>query len=127
MISNNIFSSIIYESPKRVSKLLTDLKNICGGDRKIAIFKEITKKYETYIGNTIDEAIKTLEGLEPKGEYTFIIDGNTSEKKNNAFDKECLKNDLNDLMKAGLSHSAASNYLAKKSGFSKNEIYNLVF
>ena len=127
MISNNIFSSIIYESPKRVSKLLTDLKNICGGDRKIAIFKEITKKYETYIGNTIDEAIKTLEGLEPKGEYTFIIAGKTFEKKNNGFNKECLKNDLIDLMKAGLSHSAASNYLAKKSGFSKNKIYNLIF
>ena len=41
------------------------------------------------------------------------------------FDKFDMKKDLNDLMNAGLSLSAASKYLAKKNGLKKSEIYNL--
>ena len=41
------------------------------------------------------------------------------------FDKAELKRDLQDLMKAGLSQSAASKYLAKKNGIKKSIIYNL--
>ena len=41
-------------------------------------------------------------------------------------DKITIKKDLNDLMQAGLSLSAASKYLAKKNGAKKSEIYNLI-
>jgi len=37
-----------------------------------------------------------------------------------------MKKDLNELMNAGLSLSAASKYLAKKNGIKKSEIYNLI-
>ncbi len=126
MISNNIFTSIIYESPKKILKLLIDLKLFCGGDRKIAILKEITKKYESHIGNTIDEAIHIFEKLEPKGEFTLIVEERQIERRNNFIDEKYLKNDLIELMDAGLSHSAASSYLAKKSFLTKKEIYNLL-
>ena len=41
-------------------------------------------------------------------------------------DKLTIKKDLNDLINAGLSLSAASKYLAKKNGIKKSEIYNLI-
>ena len=41
-------------------------------------------------------------------------------------DKLTIKKDLNDLINAGLSLSAASKYLAKKNGIKKSEVYNMI-
>ncbi len=129
VVLKEIFESqitcIIYESPKRILKLLVDLKTLCGGERELVILKEITKRYEQHFGNTIDEVLKTLSNTELKGEYTLVIGGN-KEKKINSISNEILKDDLQKLIKAGLSHSAASSYLSKKFGRTKNEIYNLI-
>ena len=118
-------TSIVYESPKRVIKLLRDLKNFCGGKRKLVLLKEITKRYEQHFGNNIDEVLMTLENKELKGEYTFVICGNKEITKN-SISNNLLKDDLLELIEAGLSHSAASKYLSKKFGKTKNEIYNLI-
>ena len=115
-------TSIIYESPKRVLKLLIDLKEICGGDRKIVLMKELTKRFERHYGNSINEVIKEIEFKEPKGEFTLIISGNS---ENALVNEISLIEDLKELIKAGLSNASASNYLSKKSGLSKNEIYKL--
>ena len=45
--------------------------------------------------------------------------------KNQDIDLLVLKNELNELINAGLSLSSASKYLAKKNGMPKNIIYNL--
>ena len=115
-------TSIIYESPKRVLKLLIDLKEICGGDRKIVLMKELTKRFERHYGNSINDVIKEIEFKEPKGEFTLIISGNS---ENALVNEISLIEDLKELIKAGLSNASASNYLSKKSGLSKNEIYKL--
>jgi len=115
-------TSIIYESPKRVLKLLIDLKKICGGDRKIVLMKELTKRFERHYGNSIDDVIKEIEIKEPKGEFTLIISGNS---ENALVNEISLIEDLKELIKAGLSNASASNYLSKKSGLSKNAIYKL--
>ena len=61
---------------------------------------------------------------EVKGEITLVIKGRKKEQKKD-LDKSVLKRDLQELMKAGLSLSAASKYLAKKNGIKKSIIYNL--
>ena len=126
-ISINAYSSILYESPKRILKLLTDLKIHCGGERKIVLLKEMTKKYENHIGGSIDNVIQKTQDIEIRGEFTLVIEGKESDQDNKEsnLNSNLLKNDLINLMKAGLSHSAASNYLAKKTGISKNKIYKL--
>ena len=77
------------------------------------------------------ETIKTLYSslgynfskIEPKGEFTLIIEGNNKVKEHNTID---IKNELIKLISAGLSHSAASIYLSKKLSIPKNEIYKLL-
>tara|TARA_Y100000589_G_scaffold186106_1_gene176238 strand:- start:962 stop:1540 length:579 start_codon:yes stop_codon:yes gene_type:complete len=113
---------IIYESPKRILKLLADLKENCGGEREVVLMKELTKRFEKHYGSSINDVIKELESKEPKGEFTLIISGN---RKNDFVSDRIIIEDLNELIKAGLSHASASNYLSKKSGRSKNEIYKL--
>ena len=122
-IATNNKTSIIYESPKRITKLLIDLKNICGGEKKLVLLKELTKRYEKHFGNNIDQVLNQIQINILKGEYTLVISG---AKKNNFISNDVLISDLQNLIKAGLSHSGAANYLSKKSGRPKNEIYKLI-
>ena len=123
-ISNNEKTTILFESPHRLKKLLNELKEICGDDREIQIFRELTKKFEEQIGNNINEVIEFLDGKDILGEITIVING-FSKNKDLEFDKSYLKRELHDLIDAGLTLSAASKYLAKKKNLKKSTIYNL--
>ena len=124
-ISKNDKTTIIFESPHRLKKLINELMKFCGGEREIQISRELTKKYEEHIGDNIYEVQKLLEGREILGEITVIIKGIPKLKENNKFDKIELKKELKELIQAGLTLSAASKYLAKKNNLAKNLIYNL--
>ena len=123
-ISNNEKTTIIYESPHRLNKLLLELKEFCGGQREISVSRELTKKFEEQINNNVDEIINIFKNREIIGEITILIKG--LEKSNQTeLNVSKLKKELEELISAGLSLSAASKYLAKKKKLKKNLIYNL--
>jgi len=124
-ISQNVKTTIIFESPHRLKNLLKELFEYCGGDREIEISRELTKKFEEHIGNNINDAIMFFEEKEVKGEITLVLKG-IEKKKDIHFNQSDLKKDLMDLINAGLSLSSASKYLAKKTGLKKGTIYNLM-
>ena len=123
-ISKNVKTTIIFESPHRLNKLLKELKKFCGGSRKIQISKELTKKYEEHIGKNINEVIEFFENKDPIGEFTLILNG-INDIKEKDFDHITLKRELRELVSFGLSLTAASKYLAKKNNIPKRVIYNL--
>ena len=123
-ISNHEKTVILFESPNRVMKLMMDLKKYCGGDREVRVFRELTKKYEEQIGDNINMILNLFENRKILGEITVVIKG-IDKKEKLKFDKFLLKKELNELIDAGLSLSAASKYLAKKNNLKKNMIYNL--
>ena len=124
-ISNTDKTTILFESPHRLQKLLNQLKEICGGEREIQVFRELTKKYEENIGNNISEVLDSIEGMKILGEITVVIKGINKTNKNNEFNKYELKTELHELVNAGLSLSSASSYLAKKKNLTKKLIYSL--
>ena len=124
-ISKNEKTTIIYESPKRLKKLLKELLEFCGGDREIVVARELTKKFEEHIGNNINEVIEFFNSKNVIGEITIVLKG-INKNRVLHLDKFSIKKDLQDLINAGLSLSAASKYLAKKNGVKKSEIYNLL-
>ena len=123
-ISKNEKTTIVYESPHRLKKLLRELLDFCGGEREILITRELTKKFEEHVGNKINSTIEFFKDKEVIGEITIVIKG-IHKEKNEIINKSDLKKDINELTNAGLSLSAASKYLAKKYGIKKNIIYNL--
>ena len=123
-LSKNEKTTIIYESPRRLKKLLRELFDYCGGDREILIARELTKKFEEHVGNDINSAIKFFKDKEVVGEITLVIKG-FKQEKNNQIKNYDIKEDLHALINAGLTLSAASKYLAKKYGIKKSIIYNL--
>ena len=123
-ISKNEKTTIIYESPKRLRKLLKQLFEFCGGDREIIVARELTKKFEEHVGNNINDVIDFFKDKDIIGEITIVIKG--INKGDLEIDKLTIKKDLNDLINAGLSLSAASKYLAKKNGIKKSKVYNMI-
>ena len=123
-ISKNKKTTIIYESPHRINKFLIELKNFCGGDREIQLYRELTKKFEEHIGNNINEVIDKTQDKEIIGEISILIKG-INHSKDQDINLIILKNELNELINAGLNLPSASKYIAKKNGIPKNIIYNL--
>ena len=123
-ISQNEKTTIIYESPKRLRKLLEELLHFCGGNREIIVARELTKKFEEHVGNNINEVLEFFKEKDIIGEITIVVQG--IKKRDFNPSKLVIKKDLNDLINAGLSLSKASKYLAKRNGLKKSEVYNML-
>tara|TARA_B100000886_G_C20418014_1_gene490129 strand:+ start:874 stop:1734 length:861 start_codon:yes stop_codon:yes gene_type:complete len=122
-ISKRQKTTILFESPHRLLKLLKEIKDFCGGEREIQVSREITKKYEEHLNFSVNKVIEYLERKEVVGEITLVIKGIGI--KDSEFNEYLLKKELYELINAGLSLSAASSYLANKKNLTKNKIYNL--
>ena len=123
-ISESEKTNIIYESPKRLKRLLQELYELCGGDREIEVSRELTKRFEEHIGHNINEVINFFKDKDVMGEITIVLKGNEN-KRTLDCDELLLKKELSDLIDAGLTVSVASKYLAKRYGIKKSVIYNL--
>ena len=68
-------SIIIYESPKRLPRLLRELIKVLGDDRKASISREISKIYQENIRGTLNELLVNVESSNIKVEIIIIING----------------------------------------------------
>ena len=66
---------ILYESPYRVVKCLEQLAEAFGAERRVAVVREITKKFEQTVRGTLTEAIAHFKAHEPKGEFVIVVAG----------------------------------------------------
>ena len=76
-------TSIIYESPFRLIKTLTQLYDVCGSDRLVSISREISKRFEETVRGTLEEVMDHFSKNEPKGEFVITLNGRISEKVRN--------------------------------------------
>ena len=73
-LSLNNRTTIIFESPYRVVKTLTDFIEYFGEERQISLSREISKIYEETFRGTISEAIDYFSNKKIKGEFVICID-----------------------------------------------------
>jgi|ETNmetMinimDraft_27_1059897.scaffolds.fasta_scaffold17095_1 16S rRNA (cytidine1402-2'-O)-methyltransferase len=76
-ISKNKITTIIYESPYRIIKTLSDLLEFLGGDREVSISKEISKIYEETYRGSVSDALAHFSGKKIKGEFVICINKGT--------------------------------------------------
>ncbi len=123
-ISEENRTTVIYESPHQLIKLLKELSLACGKERPIQIARELTKRYEESVGGSIEEAIKHFSKNKPKGEFTIVLDGNhknNSEKKTS--ESEAITK-LNKLIKQGEKLNAAAKQVEEETGYKKKWLYS---
>ena len=68
-------SIVIYESPKKILKLINDLIGFLGEDRKASISRELSKIYQENIRGTLKELYDKFKNKNVKGEFVIVIDG----------------------------------------------------
>ena len=68
---------VIYESPYRVVKTLTQMAEVMGDSRPVAVCREISKVHEQVVRGTISEAIAYFTANEPRGEFVIVIGSNS--------------------------------------------------
>lgn len=73
-LAKHDLSIIFYESPYRVVKLLGEIKEYFGADRRISVSREISKLHEQTLRGTADELIEAFKQKAPKGEFVVIVD-----------------------------------------------------
>jgi 16S rRNA (cytidine1402-2'-O)-methyltransferase len=66
---------VLYEAPHRLARTLADLVAVCGGDRRVAIARELTKLHEQVWRGTLAEAVAWVAEREPPGEIVVVLDG----------------------------------------------------
>jgi 16S rRNA (cytidine1402-2'-O)-methyltransferase len=66
---------VFYESPFRVVKALEQFSEIFGGERRVAVVREITKKFEQTVRGTLTEVIAHFKAHPPKGEFVIVLAG----------------------------------------------------
>lgn len=70
-------SIIFYESPYRILKLLEQLREVVGPERRASLSRELTKKFEQTVRGTIGELLEYFQQHEPKGEFVVVLEGTT--------------------------------------------------
>lgn len=73
-IKEGKISFAFYESPKRILKTLTVLKDEFGDDKRVFVAREMTKLHETLYRGTIEEVIKRLSDGVIKGEIVVVVE-----------------------------------------------------
>ena len=68
-------TTVMYEAPHRVERTVIDLAAACGGNRPVAIARELTKIYESVWRGSLDDAVKHLSATAPRGEYVIVLQG----------------------------------------------------
>lgn len=66
---------IFYESPHRVGKTLAQFAELFGGERRAALCREISKKFEETVRGTLAELAARYADKEPKGEIVLVVEG----------------------------------------------------
>ncbi|MGN0438905.1 MAG: 16S rRNA (cytidine(1402)-2'-O)-methyltransferase [Lachnospiraceae bacterium] len=117
---------IIYEAPHKLKKTLNDLFEVLG-NRSISICRELTKKHETNLRTTLQDAIIYYETEEPRGEYVLVIEG---ADKNKLIEENLqpllelsIQDHMNVYLNQGMDKKMAMKAVAKDRGVGKRDIY----
>jgi 16S rRNA (cytidine1402-2'-O)-methyltransferase len=113
---------IAFEAPHRLRKSLADVEAVLG-DRPLVICRELTKLHEEVWRGTASEARAHFGEVEPRGEFTLVIEGAPEEHER--WDEERVRAALGELLAQGVQRPAAARRIAAASGWSRSEVYEL--
>ena len=111
---------VFFESVHRIETTITDMKELFGIERKAVLCKEISKIYESFIGNNfleIEDYIKENQD-KLKGEFTIIIEGN----REPIIDLQKIDKIL-DILQSEISSKDAIKICSIITGYKKSTIY----
>ena len=118
---------IIYEAPHHLVRTLQELSDTLGGDRRLTICRELTKRHEEKMQTTFADSMAYYEVNEPRGEYVLIIAGRSREEMKKeeqaGWEALSLEEHMVHYESQGIDRKEAMKRVAKDRGVSKRDIY----
>lgn len=118
---------VLYEAPHHLIKTLEELYDVLG-NRRITLCRELTKKFETVLPTTLEEALSRYETEEPRGEYVLVIEGKSFEQKKaeaiKSWEEMSIEEHMAYYEEQGMDQKSAMKQVAKDRGVGKREIYS---
>jgi 16S rRNA (cytidine1402-2'-O)-methyltransferase len=117
---------ILYEAPHHLVRTLEELHQALG-QRRITLCRELTKKFETVMPTTLEDALEYYQTEEPRGEYVLVLEGRSFEEKRReeiaSWESLSIEEHMNYYEEQGMDNKAAMKQVAKDRGVGKREIY----
>ena len=66
---------VFYESPHKIVKTLSQLQEFVGGDRRLSVSRELSKKFEETVRGKVNELVLHFTNKAPKGEFVIVLEG----------------------------------------------------
>jgi 16S rRNA (cytidine1402-2'-O)-methyltransferase len=114
-------TTVLYEAPHRLQPTVADLRDACGGERRIAIARELTKKFEDVWRGTLAEAVDRSSTMEARGEHVLVVEGASEPPPATEDDVDAA---VRRRLDAGLSTRDAAAEVAAALGVPKRVAYN---
>ncbi|NVO26623.1 16S rRNA (cytidine(1402)-2'-O)-methyltransferase [Donghicola sp. C2-DW-16] len=111
---------VLYESPKRVAAMINDAVEVLGGDREVAICRELTKKFEEVLRGNLSEINAQLSERQLKGEIVVLIGRQIA----SAVNEESIEQQLKDAL-SRMSVKDASDAVAQANAMPRRKVYQL--
>lgn len=111
---------VLYESPNRVNRLLTELAQALGQDRQAAVCRELTKRFEEVSRGSLAELAGLFADRKVKGEIVVLVDRPGTV----AVDPAALDAALRQALKAGSLKDAAAD-VAEAFGLPRKDVYRM--
>lgn len=119
-IAHDPLPTVLYESPDRVHRTLTDLASHCSPDRRAALCRELTKHFEeTWRGTLTDLAHRACDGV--RGEVTLVVSGSPEPSAEDSL--TTLDTALSHALSTGMKPSEAARDIARALGLKRSDVY----
>lgn len=111
------YTIILYEAPHRIQDMLTSLFEVFG-NRKIALCREISKKYEEAIRGTITDVLEVVDSI--KGEMVVVVEGNLEQED---YSSMTILEHIRLYLEDGMSEKEAIKKVAVERNIPKSVVY----
>lgn len=117
---------ILYEAPHHLIRTLEELYQALG-ERRITLCRELTKKFETVMPTSLQNALDYYKEEEPRGEYVLVIEGKNREEKRQErialWQDKSIEEHMSYYEQKGMDEKTAMKQVAKDRGVGKRDIY----
>jgi 16S rRNA (cytidine1402-2'-O)-methyltransferase len=119
------YTTVLFEAPGRLGKLLRDLAELCGEERRVAVSRELTKVHEETVRGTLAELVAYYGDTEVRGEIALVVSGAPARDDSAQVD-EAARTLAAALLARGERPSGVAKELVNRMSLPRNRAYELV-